>query len=65
MIADEIYFSAAQVRKRYANVSDMWIWRRLHDESGFPKPIVMNKRRYWRHSELVEWEKSHESLGAA
>ena len=31
--ADELYLTAAQVRKRYG-VSDMWIWRRLAERSG-------------------------------
>jgi hypothetical protein len=28
--SDEIYLTAAQVRKRYGNVSDMWLSRRLN-----------------------------------
>src|SRR4051794_37986572 len=29
--ADERYLCAAQVRQRYGGVSDMWLWRRLHE----------------------------------
>lgn len=29
--ADERYLSAAQLRHRFGDVSDMWIWRRLHE----------------------------------
>jgi hypothetical protein len=31
--ADELYLTAAQVRKRYS-VSDMWIWRRLSERNS-------------------------------
>jgi predicted DNA-binding transcriptional regulator AlpA len=55
-LADDRYLTGPQVRARYS-VSDMWLHRRLHDDSGFPKPMVLNRRRYWRLSELVEWER--------
>jgi len=50
------FLTGPQVRARYS-VSDMWLYRRLHDDSGFPKPMVLNRRRFWRLSELVEWER--------
>jgi len=35
----------------------MWLWRLLRDEeSGFPQPLVINKRRYWRLADLKNWE---------
>jgi len=34
----------------------MWLWRRLHDGSCFPPPVIINKQRFWRLSALVEWE---------
>lgn len=30
--AEERYLTAAQVRKRYGGVSDMWLWRRLNPD---------------------------------
>jgi hypothetical protein len=54
--ASERFLTAKQVRARYGNVSDMWLWRRLNDSSGFPKPIVINKRRFWGLSKLLNWE---------
>jgi predicted DNA-binding transcriptional regulator AlpA len=56
--ADDCYLTAAQTRTRYGHASAMWLWRRLHDDSGFPPPILINKRRFWRLSELVAWERS-------
>ena len=53
--ADEMFLPAKQLRERY-QVSDMWLHRRLHDESGFPKPLVINKRRFWKLADLRAWE---------
>jgi hypothetical protein len=38
--ADDRFCTSAYVRKRYGDVSDMWLWRRLHDDSGFPRPMI-------------------------
>ena|SRR5215472_301754 len=51
------YLTSVQVRERYGNASDMWIWRRLHDGSGFPEPVEFCGRRLWKLSELITWEK--------
>jgi predicted DNA-binding transcriptional regulator AlpA len=47
---------AAKVRERFGGVSDMWLYRRLHDGSGFPRPIYIGQYRYWRVSEIMAWE---------
>jgi hypothetical protein len=31
---DERYLTSAQIRKRYGDVSDMWIWRRLAERNS-------------------------------
>jgi predicted DNA-binding transcriptional regulator AlpA len=59
--ADDRYLTAKQVRARYGDVSDMWLWRRLKDDSRFPKPIEICRRRYWRLSDLLVWERSRAS----
>jgi hypothetical protein len=48
----------AQVRSRYGGVSDMWVERRLKGDLGFPKPVYISKRRYWRLDDLITWERS-------
>jgi predicted DNA-binding transcriptional regulator AlpA len=55
--ANERFLPASQVRTRYG-VSDMWVHRRLHDDSGFPKPIKIGDRRFWKLSNLIKWERS-------
>lgn len=47
---------AAQVLARY-QVSDMTIFRWLKDAClGFPQPIRINGRRYWRLADLQAFE---------
>jgi len=54
---DETLIPTAQVRARYGDVSDMWIYRRLADDPSFPRPLYIAKRRFWRLGELVAWER--------
>jgi hypothetical protein len=54
--AADVLLRALQVRKRYGDCSDMWLHRRLHDDSGFPKPVYLGPVRYWRLSDLLAWE---------
>jgi hypothetical protein len=57
--AADVFFTASQVRQRYGGCSEMWLWRRLHDDaSGFPLPTYINGRRFWRLGDLVAWEGS-------
>ena len=52
------YLSACLVWQRYS-VSDMTLWRWLHDDKlDFPKPIYIGRNRYWRVGDLIEWERS-------
>ncbi len=59
--ADE-FKTSAQVKVRYGGVSDMWLYRRLRDDSGFPHPIIIKRRRFWRLSDLVAWERARAAL---
>jgi len=56
--ANEVFLTGRQVRQRYANASPMWLWRREHDASGFPLPVVIAGRKMWSASELETWERS-------
>lgn len=47
--------AAAEVRRLCGDVSDMWIHRRLNDDSGFPKPSYIGRRRFWREAEVIAW----------
>lgn len=51
-----LYSNAAQVRARYGDVSDMWIFRRTRDD-GFPAPIYFGgKNRFWDDAALDAWD---------
>jgi hypothetical protein len=55
---DDDFLNATQVKLRYGGVSEMWLYRRLHDDSGFPAPdMIVNGRRFWRRRKLVKWER--------
>ena len=50
------FLNSKQVRDRYGDVSDMWLHRKLRDDAEFPKPLIINTRRYWKLSALIAWE---------
>jgi predicted DNA-binding transcriptional regulator AlpA len=65
MDQSEVFLTSRQVRERYGNASDMWLWRRENEPgSTFPKPIRINKRRFWRECDLVDWERSLDQVAA-
>lgn len=52
------YVTAKQVLGRY-NITDMTLWRWLADDAlAFPRPMVINRRRYFLDSDLVAWERA-------
>lgn len=54
--AQDELLPAAQVRRRYG-VSDMTVFRWVNDQKlGFPQPLYINKRRYWRVADLQAFE---------
>ena len=61
----QTYLPASQVRTRYG-VSDMSLWRWLHHNSlGFPHPLRINGRQFWKLEDLECWEASRtEKQGA-
>lgn len=53
---DSNLISAVSVRKICGGISDMSLWRWLHDpQLGFPQPILIQRRRYWREAEVQAW----------
>jgi predicted DNA-binding transcriptional regulator AlpA len=55
---DELLLPARRVWERYGTTSrtlSRWI---SSEDLSFPKPIIINSRRYWRESELLAWERS-------
>jgi len=49
---------AKKVQQRY-DIADRTLDRWLESKTlAFPKPVVINKRRYWRIAELETWERT-------
>ena len=56
---------ARKVQERY-DIADRTLDRWLRIPSlEFPRPVVINSRRYFRVHELVEWERKRACAGAA
>jgi predicted DNA-binding transcriptional regulator AlpA len=49
---------AAAVCELCGGISIMTLWR-WAKQPGFPQPIYIGRRRYWRESEIVDWLNSH------
>ncbi|KIX17034.1 AlpA family transcriptional regulator [Paracoccus sp. 228] len=54
---DQKLVSATFLRQNLlGGISDMTLWRWLNDQSmGFPRPIYLGRRRYWREAEVIGW----------
>jgi predicted DNA-binding transcriptional regulator AlpA len=54
----EQFLPARRVLERYG-VSSMTLWRWLKSaDLKFPQPIRIARNRYWKHSDLVAWERA-------
>jgi predicted DNA-binding transcriptional regulator AlpA len=58
-VDDETLLTSKQVCARFGGVTVMSLWRWMNDdETGFPKPIKINSRNYWRLGDLRHWQAS-------
>jgi hypothetical protein len=59
---EDQWLGGPMVDRRY-NITPMtrWRWER-NGELGFPKPLVINRRKYWSRRALEEWERSRAAL---
>jgi predicted DNA-binding transcriptional regulator AlpA len=69
IINETVWVSATSVRRRYDNISATTLWRwEVDSELGFPKPMQVGSRKYYRLSDLEAWEAARaasRSLAAA
>ena len=48
--------TSKDLRGLLGGISDMSLWRFIHDKKlGFPKPIYINRRRFWSQEEIKQW----------
>lgn len=59
--------TSAQVREVLGGMSDMSLWRWLNSPTmGFPQPIYIARRRFWREAAIAAWlEAQAKALEAA
>jgi predicted DNA-binding transcriptional regulator AlpA len=56
---------SATVREICGGISDMSLWRWLNDPAmGFPRPLVISRRRYWREADIARWIAERERAAA-
>ncbi len=58
-LGDDVHVSAVEARRICGGLSEMSFWRYLKDPKyvrlGFPRPIWIANRRYWRLGDLRDW----------
>lgn len=54
---ETVYLDAAQVCARYGNRSHMWLERKLHSDPEFPKPIYIDRLRFFKITDLEKFER--------
>lgn len=58
------YIGQGATRARYNNPSVATFWRWQADPKvGFPKPILIGSRKYWRVSDLEAFEQRQQKAG--
>ncbi|TIT07321.1 MAG: DNA-binding protein [Mesorhizobium sp.] len=63
-MSTEVYIPAPKVLVRY-NISDMSLHRWLKNPTlNFPKPMVINRRRYFLEADLIAWERARAAKAA-
>ena len=61
----QTFLTGPQVQARYQK-SAVTMWRWVRDDAlGFPAPIQINRRNFWRLSDLEAWEAAQALQGAA
>lgn len=59
------FLTARQVRDRFGGISEMTLWRWLNGETAFPKPLTINRRRFWKITDVEAFEDRTEAGKAA
>jgi predicted DNA-binding transcriptional regulator AlpA len=55
-----------QLRERFGNISEMTLWRWARDEAfELPKPLIINRRKYYSLTEIEEWERRRSTSQAS
>jgi predicted DNA-binding transcriptional regulator AlpA len=59
VVSETSLISARTVRAELGGISDMTLWRWLNrSDLGFPQPVVIARRRYWRRVDIETWKQN-------
>jgi hypothetical protein len=59
-----VYLTSDKVRKRYDNINPVTLQRWVRNkEMGFPQPMVIGRRWYFKLTEIEEWERKRQEEG--
>jgi hypothetical protein len=54
---EAVYMSPRQLRRRYGDVSHMWIERRLKNDPDFPRPEYFGPQRFFKICAIEAYER--------
>ena len=57
-LSEAAYISAPQLCARFGNRSHMWLRRLMQRDPEFPRPIRINRLRFFSVEALTRWERS-------
>lgn len=61
-----VYMTSNMIAARYRiSLMTLWRWENESPHLGFPKPIRINRRKYWAESEIDAWDRSKVMTPAA
>jgi predicted DNA-binding transcriptional regulator AlpA len=52
------YATAAQLRERYGDRSEMWLTRIMQSDADFPRPIYIGRFRFWDLAKIEAYERT-------
>lgn len=57
--------TSRQLREALGGISEMTVWRYERDEAlGFPEPLRIRKRKFWRAADIDQWLNARDSAAA-
>jgi hypothetical protein len=51
------WITGVQVRARYGGRSNMWLWRKVHNDPNFPKPSYDGRLQIFQVADLDEYDR--------
>jgi hypothetical protein len=62
---DDDLLTAAEVKRVFGGITDMTLWRWIHGKVGFPPPVKIATRNYWRLGDIRRFREKLVAAAAA